>query len=597
MRHRSVLASIAAVLTACMPISAFAGDDATIGLLEIEGAPLEQPGPLDWLMGRSKSRTLDDYVNAIRGTANNDEIKGLVIRLKDAELSASHVDELGAAIKHLRNSGKKVHVFGESLGPTDLMLGAYADELIAQQGGPISFPGLYMEEMFLADTLGWLGLKADMVQVGDYKGASEAMARNSPSPQWEQNISQLLDSMYANMRGAIKVGRRMDDAKLDKAMREAWMTDAEEAVKLGLIDRQIDLVKLSDHLKTQYGGEVTWDDEIMGSDKPGMQMDMSNPFALMSKLMKQPDHSPKGPTIAVLHINGVIVDGDSSEGGLFGGGSSVGSRTIRNAIESIMEHDDIKGVVVRIESPGGSATASEVMWQGLRRLASKKPVWASVGGMAASGGYYVAVGTDKIYVNNSSIVGSIGVVGGKISMAGLYEKVKVKVVPRGRGPMAAMFRSTTDWSADELAAVRKKMTQTYDLFTQRVTAGRKGIDLSTTAEGRLFTGDKSIALKMADKVGGLDTAIKDMAVSVNLTDYDVMHYPGPKSIGEFIEDMFGRMSHSTMSKSSSLPDAVGVVREIVGPKAWPAIEQSLTGYLQLRNEPVLLMGPSTLIFK
>ncbi|MFY7896841.1 MAG: S49 family peptidase, partial [Phycisphaerales bacterium] len=352
-----------------------------------------------------------------------------------AEMGATQVEEISAAIREIRGKGKKVHLLADAYGTVELMLGAACDEVIAQTGAPVSMPGLYMEEMFLADTLKWAGLQADYVQVGDYKGASEQMARNAPSPQWSQNIEGLLDSMYANIRGPMLRGRELTDKQLDTAMEKLWLADSQEAKDANLIDSVIDLPQLTAHLKTAYDKPISWRNDLLDHDDAA-QMDMSNPFALLMKLGETPDYTPTGPTIAVVHIDGAIVDGDSTAGGLMGGGGNVGSRTVRKALEDIRKEDEIRGVIVRIDSPGGSATASEVIWQGVRRLAEKKPVWVSVGGMAASGGYYIAVAGDKIYVNPSSIVGSIGVVGGKIAMGELYDKLKVNVVGPGRAPVS-----------------------------------------------------------------------------------------------------------------------------------------------------------------
>lgn len=593
----SCLKPITALSALSLAAAAWAAP-AKIGMIEIKDAPATAPSPMSWLSGEEKP-TLLNLVNAIESVAKRSDLSGVMIRLKDAALSQTDVQELGEAIKKAKAAGKKVHIFAEAYDQTDLALAAYADEVLLQNGGPISLPGVHMEQMFLADTLQWVGLKADMVQVGDYKGASETMARNAPSPQWEQNLSQLLDSLYANLRSGIKAGRKLNDQQLDDAMKEAWMADGDAAVRLKLVDRTVDLASLSDELGATYAEGVSWDNSLI--EKGSSKLDTSNPFAMLSMLSKKPDHTPTGPTIAVLHIEGAIIDGDSTGGGLFGGEGSVGSRTIRRAIEEILEHDEIEGVIVRIDSPGGSATASEVIWQGLRRLAEEKQVWASVGSMAASGGYYCAVGTDKIYVNPSSIVGSIGVVGGKISMAGLYDKVKVRVFSQSRGPAGGMFRSTTDWSPDEVALVRKKMTETYDQFTKRVTTGRKGIELSKTAEGRLFTGDKAIGLKMADVVGGLDAAIDDLAKDLDLGDYDVMHYPGPKGFDEIIEEMFGEFAAApgvgSKGPSRLTQELLGTLRDIVGEDAWPSIRANLQGLMQLRTEPVLLMDPGVIVVR
>jgi protease-4 len=596
-----VTASTVAISFASVAHAAAYKADNKVTYVTLDGPILEQASPMASMFGGKKELTLRGLLEAIDQAKDDSESKGLVIRIKDTELPMTLVEELGAKLKDFRASGKKVHIFAEGYSSSELALGSYADEVIVQKGGAIELPGMYMEEMFLADTLAWAGLKADMVQVGAYKGASEQMMNAKPSPEWDQNINQLLDSMYGNLRSHIKSGRKLDDAKLDKAMEVAWMSEAKDAISSGLIDSAIDLPSITDALAKGYGGTVELDESSLHAEAPAA--DVSNPFAIFSMLSKPVNRTPTRDTIAILHIKGTIIDGDSQSGGFGGGDGSVGSRTIRNAIEELRDDDHIKGVVVRIDSPGGSAIASEVMWLGLRSLAEKKPVWASVGSMAASGGYYVAVGTDKIYVNPSSIVGSIGVVGGKIAMGGLLEKAHVNVVPRARGPRAAMFSTLKPWTDAERDLVRTKMTETYTLFTSRVSAGRKGIDLEKTAAGRLFTGDKAINLKMADAIGGIEVAITDLAKSVNISEYDVFDYPAPKTFAEAIEESIGRfLVAPKVAASQTVKEAVAdgiwsVPEEIVGVHAAGQIRDGMRRMMMLRKEPVLVVNPSIFIFK
>lgn len=589
------IVALTAVTTMGTLCSLSSAQTAKVAWIDLAEAPTERPSDLAWLMGSKGIPTLREIVDSLKKLAGDQSVKGVVVRLKDVTLTATQVEEIGAAMKQVRAAGKKIHVFSEGYGNTDIMLGSFADEVILQSGGEVSMPGIYMEEMFLADTLAWAGVKADYVQIGDFKGASEQFARSGPSEQWDQNISQLLDSMYGRLREPILKGRHLTDAKLDAAMEIAWMADGAQAIKCGLIDAQSDLPDLREHLKSDYRGEVKFDPRDIGSGGT-MTADASNPFAMMAALSKEPTHKPTGPTIAVLHIDGAIVDGEST-GGF--SGNSVGSRTIRNALEDILREDLIKGVVVRIDSPGGSAIASEIIWQGVRRVAAVKPVWVSVGGMAASGGYYIAVAGDRIYVNPSSIVGSIGVVGGKLAMQGLYDKLHINVVGRSRGPRASMLDSSKPWTPADLKLVRDKMTSTYDLFTKRVTTGRRGIDLAATAEGRLFTGNVAIELNMADKIGGLDEAVSDLAVSIDLPDYAVMDYPGPKAFGEVIQDALkGFVSAPKIESPSILQTQMfSAIREIVGPRAWNQLSPQIRGMLELRDEPIVLMSPRALIWK
>lgn len=592
----NVLARTAMVAAAALATAATA--QTKVGLLEIKGAPLARPSELTWLMGSSEP-TLRELVQAIQEAGDNDEVGPVVLRLKDAELSRSQVEELGAAIKEIRKGGKQVVVFSEAYGPAELLLGSYADKVMIQSGGPVSLPGMFMEEMYLADTLKWIGVKADLVQVGDYKGANEMYVNAAPSKAWETNINQLLDSLYGTMRSQLKEGRKLDDAKLDAAMEKAWMADDEEAVAAGLVNSSVDLPGLMEAV----GGKDARVERIEVGQESTLAMGGGNPMAEMMNLMKafseKPDHTPKEPTIAVVHIDGAIIDGDSSAGGLLGGEGSVGSRTIRNALEEVRGQDLIKGVVVRIDSPGGSATASEVIWQGVRRVAEKKPVWVSVGSMAASGGYYIAVAGDKIYVNPSSIVGSIGVVGGKMSLGGVYDWAKIKVVGRGRGPKADLFDSSKAWSSQDLALVREKMTRTFELFKKRVAAGRKGIDLSKTAGGWLFAGQKAIDMKMADEVGGLDATLEGLAAHLKMDEYAVMDFPAPRSLPEILEEAFKGFGVRAPGVAGGVvkSELAGVLKEVVGPKAWPSVRSAMQGLMLLRDQPVVLVMPQAIVVK
>jgi len=567
-----------------------AGAQTDVAVLEIAGILAEQPGPMAWLEASESFTTLPELVGALEKVAGDASYDAVVIRVRDAGLGASQIQEIGHAIRGVQAGGKRVHLYAENFGNAELLLGSYADESILQAGGAVSLSGMHMEEMFLADALRWLGIRADMVQVGDYKGANEMYMQSTPTEAWEWNINQLLDGLYAESRAVLRENLGLTDAQLDAAMANGWFADAQGAIDAGLIDAEVDLPLLGEHLGAAYADEIAWHD-VAPEGSTGL--DVSNPFAMLRMLTTPPDHTPERETIAVLHVVGTIIDGDSTSGG-FLGGESVGSRTIRRALEEILEEDLVKGVVVRIDSPGGSAIASEVMWQGLQRVAAEKPVWVSVGSMAASGGYYTAVGGQKIYVNPSSIVGSIGVVGGKFSMGELYEKLHVNIVSRSRGPRADLFSSVEPWDEAERAFVRQKMAETYALFTSRVSAGRPGIDLSQTAEGRLFTGTRAIELGMADAIGSLDVAVADLAAELGLERFDVMSYPGPKSLDEVIGEMLGGVVKSPVSAELG---AARAAEALLGARVWQQVSNAGRALLGFREEPVQVVAPRVLLFE
>lgn len=571
--------------------------DAKVGYLEISETPVERPGPFDWLSSDGGAPTLLDIVDSLMAAATRSDLDAVVIRLKGVALSYSQVEEIGQAIEFIRDSGKKVHVFSESFGASDLLLASYADEVLGQTGGPVSLPGLYAESMFYREMFDWVGIRPDFVQIGDYKGANEAYMNAKPSEAWEQNISQLLDSMYGNMRETMMQGRGLSSGKLDEAMEHAWYTDANHAAELGLIDEAIDLDDLGAHVAEAYGDDVSWDRGLLKTSS-GLDFDPGNPFAALSLFLAEPNTSTTGPTIAVVHIDGPIVDGDSAQGGLFGS-ATVGSRTIRRIINDVKNDDNVRGVIIRVNSPGGSATASEVIWQGFRRLAEEKPVWVSVGNLAASGGYYIAVAGDKIYANESAIVGSIGVVGGKLAMGGVYDHLRLNVVTRARGPRAGMFGSVEPWTAGERDSVRRTMQDTYEQFTDRVKSGRSRIDLSKTAEGRLFTGDKALPLQMIDEVGTLHDTISDLAEEVELSTFDVRHYPGPQDLESLFEEAFGMASAPSrgLATGSVADGLLRVLAQTASPELARRVKQTIDATIMLKDEPVMLLDMSPVVFR
>jgi protease-4 len=373
------------VLTAGLVLTAGAAPY-RVAMLEIEGDPPAASSAVS--MFAEAVPTVLEYADALRDAASDDGVSGIIVRLKDAALSTTDIAEIGQAMDDFRASGKDLFMFAEAYGTAELLTGCHADHVILQQGGGVTLPGIYMEEMFLADMLEWVGVEADFVQVGDYKGASEMYENAAPSEAWDQNISSLLDAMYADMRDTLKTGRGPRRRSPGRGDGEGLARRRADRHGGGLIDAEVDLADLLGHVEAQAaaggwaGDEFAYAGDLIESDDASA--DMSNPLLVFSQLFQPVQRRTTGPTIAVLHIDGAIMDGDSTPEGPFSS-ASVGSRTIRNAIKQIRKDDNIEGVVVRIDSPGGSAIASEVIWQGLDRLGDEKPVWVSVGSMAASG--------------------------------------------------------------------------------------------------------------------------------------------------------------------------------------------------------------------
>jgi len=316
---------------------------------------------------------------------------------------------------------------------------------------------------------------------------------------------------------------------------------------------------------------------------------LSNPFALLGALTKKPAVSTK-PAVALVFADGVIVDGDG--GASLTEGSTIGSDEIRRSMRDIAADNNIKCVVIRINSPGGSAVASEAMWQAVRRVGKTKPVIISVGNMAASGGYYLASAGERIFADPSAIVGSIGVVGGKFVTKDLYDKLGISTQTFSRGKNSGMFSNETEFTEQQRKMVQGWMTETYDQFTDRVmtTRGGKIRNIDDVAQGRVFIAEQAKELGLVDDIGGLDSAILYAASMAELkTDsYEVRTVPAPRSILDLIRT-------SGLSTASPIRPSIQISETSIL-KAMPKELRSMVGeqleILRLLQErPVVLAAP------
>src|SRR5690606_36138664 len=263
---------------------------------------------------------------------------------------------------------------------------------------------------------------------------------------------------YGQIVDQIATSRNMRPEKVKDFIDRA-MVPAKQAVKLGLVDHIADADGLRGLMQEEFGNEVNIEPGYGIAEREG-GFDPDNPFAFRAMLQPQ-DPEIDGPSIALIYAEGTITGGECGGGGPLGG-SSIGSETIRRAMRMAERNDNIKAVVIRIDSPGGSALASEAMYQAVRRVAEKKPVIISIGGMAASGGYYLAVAGDHIVADPAGIVGSIGVVGGKLVLSGLYDKLGLTTASYSRGQNAHLFSDTAPWTNRQRRLVRNWMRSTYE---------------------------------------------------------------------------------------------------------------------------------------
>ena len=576
-----------------------------VGWLTLDDALREGPKRFAWMTNEEAGLSLRTVLHQLDTVAKEDRYLGVVINLDSPMLSITQAQAIGEAMRKVSAAGKTVMTFAESYDLLGYFLASHADLVLLQHKGEIGLMGLGVEEMYLAGMLEKIGVEADFVQIGKFKGADEALTRREPSQWWSQNIDALLDDLYGQVIQTMAQGRTMSVADFEAAMRDSWTMSDEDYLARGLVDRLVDR-DLIDVTEVEFGSGFVWDD-TMGREPEVVNVD--SPFALFNMLFQQPNQRLRRPTIALVHGDGPIHSGESTfDDGVFGT-DSIGSKTILDVFAELRDEEQVKGVVFRIDSPGGSALASEMIWQGLRDLGESKPVYIAVSGMVASGGYYIASAGNEVFVAPEGIVGSIGVVGGKLAMGGLYDWMGVGVTRRVRGPWGDLFNSETGFTDEQRAMIRTSMEQVYDQFVDRVSIGRGSrlADVGAVAEGRLFTGRRAVELHMADRLGTVEDAIAALAGEVGLEtgQYDVKSWPQPMSLQQYLEDAFGAHAPAVAAAQndrrqapaelqSQLNGLLAAAQALLGHELTDAVRQRLFAIMLLREEPVLALTPAGL---
>jgi protease-4 len=570
-----------------------------VGWLELSDTLRDGPVPFAWMTAEDAGPALQDVLSQVRTVAQGEQYLGLVVYLDQPQLSLTQVGAIADAIGKARAEGRTVIAFAESYDLPAYLVACACDKVLLQHKGGIEMYGLAIEELYLAGLFEKIGLAADLVQIGKYKGADEALTRTGPSEAWNENFDGLLDDLYAQIVARIAEGRRMNEKQAEALIADAWALSDTELIERRVVDRLTDR-DLIDVTEVTFGDDFVWDDAMGMAGGAAMP---TNPFMLFQMLFQDKQAKTVRPTIAVIHGRGPIHADESTVGDGFFSNDSIGAQTMTRLLGEARDDENIKGVVLRVDSPGGSALASEMIWQAMREVAETKPVYVSIGSMAASGGYYLASAGDQVYIGEPAIVGSIGVVGGKITLGGLYEWAGIRVHRRSRGGSADMFNSVEPFTDGQRAKIRRSMELVYDQFTDRVRRGRGArlADVSKVAQGRLFTGRQAVANGMADKIGGIRLAVTDLAAQLDLEagQYDVLDLPRPMSLPEFFSDMFGaqaRMQPRPVAAGEA-GAALATLRRLLGERAWQSVARSLDGLLLLRDEPVLTMMPAAIVIK
>ena len=496
------------------------------------------------------------------------------------------VNELRKAIAHVRSKGKTVYGWLESGETKDYLIACSCDKVVLPESGVLMMPGMRAEVSFYKNLFDLLGVKAEMLRVGEYKSAAEPFSRSEMSPEFREEMEAVLDGFYQQVIAQVAESRKLSPEKVKEAIDIGVMT-ASAAKERGLVDHvmyedQIDNLIKGDQADAQLKITKHYGKKKLDTDFSGL----TGFIKLMNLMMgmEEPQRSSSAAKLAIISAVGPIMSG-SSQADLFGE-STIGSATMIKAIRQARDDDTVKAIVLRVDSPGGSALASDLIWHELGTV--KKPFIVSMGDVAASGGYYIAMGAEKIYAEPGTITGSIGVVGGKIALEKALAKIGITHSIVQKGKNAGIESVTTPFTDDERNVMQGMLNDIYKQFTTKAAAGRKmDLDkLEKLARGRIYTGQKAKELGLIDEVGTLDDAIAYAKKSAGIDpDTKLERLDLPKPVNPF-ESLFGLQDTETKAQAAAMSN---LLRRLPAPLREP-LEQ-LSALEILAKEPALTLMP------
>jgi protease-4 len=436
------------------------------------------------------------------------------------------------------------------------------------------------------------------------------LTRTGPSRPAEENTNWLLDSLYGLLVDMI-AGSRGRTADQVRAWIDRGPYMAEQAEEMGLIDVVQTREEFVATVENDLGGQVHVDNRYGQEERA--KVNLASPlgfFSLLSELFKPPAARPaQKEAVAVVYVEGAILPG-YQQPTLFGAYDAAYSGNIRKALETAAQDDSVKAVVMRVDSPGGSAQASDVILSAARLVKAKKPLVVSMGNVAGSGGYYVSCGADAIFADSATITASIGVVGGKLVTTDLWNKLGVNWVSHKRGANADLLSSARPFDDAQRQVIQGYMQQVYEAFKGHVAQGRGGKlrkPIDEIAGGRVYTGKQALDLGLVDRIGGLQQAVEYAAAKVSLKDYDIRVIPKSE---DFFEQLLGDISGAgerptdlRLSSAGSLfagPPTLAPLLDLLQktePQRARALARALQRIELLRRESVILMMPFDMVLQ
>jgi protease-4 len=522
--------------------------------------------------------SLRTLVERIDSAAADDEVKAVLVRIDPRlEIGRGKVYELREALGRVRKAHKPVLALLGSAEATQYLVAAACDQIYMAPSGMLLLPGVRAEMAFYKGLLDKIGVQFDVLQQGKFKGAGEPYTRTNMSPPLRESIDAVVDDSYQRLAVTVAHDRKMPEYRVKTLIDEGVFT-AQAAREAGLVDHLFYADQLEERLAR--GLKVDKVKLLTSYKKKRVDTDfsgLSGMMKLMEMMMggKSSAQASARSKIALVYAVGPILEGKSTPD-MFGS-SVVGSATLTAALRKAADDATVKAVVLRIDSPGGSAVASDLIWREVVRM--RKPVIASMGDVAGSGGYYIAMGATKIIAAPDTITGSIGVIGGKLVLGKMFEKIGITTDVVCRGKNCAALSSLTPFSESERKVWTRALEETYRQFVSKAAQGRKMSyqDLERLAQGRIYTGRMAQSLRLVDTTGSLHDALAEAQKAAGFKPdekVEVLVLPQPRS---FFESLFGDQALSGDIDS-------------LAPGLAPALRQ-VAELQRLLTSPVLMLMP------
>lgn len=468
--------------------------------------------------GEVSSLGLDDLAEAIDKAKTDDNVKGIYIEAgMFAPDGPASVQALRNKLVEFKKSGKWIVAYGDQYTQSAYWLCSVADKVIVNPEGIVDWHGLCTETMYFKDLLAKFGVKMQIAKVGKFKSAVEPFFADKMSDANREQISVYLNGIWGNIVKDVAQSRKLD-AKTLNAYADSLITfsSADDLVKMKLVD------------------QVAYYDEVRAEIKKRLGLDEDDNISQVSvsQMCAQPNKNKADDRIAVYYAYGDIVS-DAEEG--MSQGSAICSGNVVPDLEGLMDDDDVKAVVLRVNSPGGSAYASEQIWRAVTRLKAKKPVVVSMGTYAASGGYYISCAANYIYAEPTTLTGSIGIFGMFPDVSGLLtDKLGLKFDHVKTNKNSQFGTTSRPFTEEEMQYLTNMVDRGYKTFTKRVSDGRK-IPVERVyeiAEGRVWLGQDALKIKLVDAIGGIDQAVAKAAELAKVKEYRTKAYPAKADMWE-----------------------------------------------------------------